>query len=436
MKAIVLSVRGCHPAYLGCYGNTWVSTPALDRLAATGVVFDQHLADVPETEAARRGWRDGRHHLPDPAHPESLSGAFDLLAALRGHGVKTVLVADGSHPLPGGWTAGWDENEVVRAEEGSSLEQTLEVARAALAHLSEKANWLLWIDLATLLPPWHVPADFSDPYFHDEDEPDEEEDEDEDEAEDEEEEVEYIDEDLQNEDEEDPLKPWPDPPVGPINTDDDLDFCLLQSTYAGAVSYLDAGIGVLLDEVPDDCLVIVTGDHGQALGEHGICGPYRPWLHDELLHIPLLVRLPGRTESVRVSAMTQTVDLAPTLLEAFELTAPPDLHGRSLLPLAREEAASIRPYVCSAFRVGEAVEWCLRTPEWALLLPVAQEAEAAPRKTQLYVKPDDRWEVNDVLQHRLELADGLERMLRAFVTASHQPGPLEVPAPESGTTTN
>src|SRR5688572_25062845 len=95
MRAIVLSMRGCHLAYLGCYGNTWVSTPALDRLAAAGVVFDQHLADVPETVAARCAWRDGRHHLPDPATLGTLPPTFDLLSTLRAQGVRTVLVADG-----------------------------------------------------------------------------------------------------------------------------------------------------------------------------------------------------------------------------------------------------------------------------------------------------------------------------------------------------
>src|SRR5262245_65949560 len=121
MRAIVLSVRGCHLAYLGCYGNAWVSTPALDRLAATGVVFDQDLADVRGAEAARRAWRDGRHHLPDPASTGEPAAAFDLLAVLRGRGIRTVLVADGSRPLPAGWVAGWDESEVVQGEEGPLL---------------------------------------------------------------------------------------------------------------------------------------------------------------------------------------------------------------------------------------------------------------------------------------------------------------------------
>src|SRR5258708_7415299 len=68
MKVLVVSARGWHLGYLGCYGNGWISTPALDRLAAEGIVFDQHLADVPDAATARRTWRDGRHHFPLSGH--------------------------------------------------------------------------------------------------------------------------------------------------------------------------------------------------------------------------------------------------------------------------------------------------------------------------------------------------------------------------------
>ena len=43
----------------------------------------------------------------------------------------------------------------------------METARTALKELTKIDHWLLWVDLATLLPPWEVPAEFSDPYFQD-----------------------------------------------------------------------------------------------------------------------------------------------------------------------------------------------------------------------------------------------------------------------------
>jgi arylsulfatase A-like enzyme len=148
-------------------------------------------------------------------------------------------------------------------------------------------------------------------------------------------------------------------------------------------------------------------------------------LHEEIIHLPLLLRLPkGEGAGRHVPALTQTVDVGPTVAEAFGVSLP-GAHGHSLLPLARGEAEQVRAYACAGLRAGGAIEWALRTPEWGFLLPLAAEGEA--RGPQLYVKPDDRWEVNNVVQHHLELSDRLEKTLRAFVRATEQAGPLEVP---------
>ena len=64
MNALILSLSHWHAGFLGCYGNDWMDTTALDRLASAGVVFDQHFADVPDPATARRTWRTGRHYYP------------------------------------------------------------------------------------------------------------------------------------------------------------------------------------------------------------------------------------------------------------------------------------------------------------------------------------------------------------------------------------
>ena len=116
----------------------------------------------------------------------------------------------------------------------------------------------------------------------------------------------------------------------------------------------------------------------------------------------------------------------PTLLEAFGLPPRP-VHGHSLFPLLRGEADVVRPYAAAGVKVGEAIEWAIRTPDWALLLPISAAAGAQPPAPQLYVKPEDRWEVNNVVQHHPELAENLEQTLRAFVEATRRPGPLQPP---------
>src|SRR5579871_3573545 len=99
MRAIVFVLRGCPAGWLGAYGNEWVATPNLDRVAAAGVVFDQHLSDCPEAEAARRAWLTGRHQIPpvEGVALRSEDSPARLTGVLRGAGVRTVLVR-ANHP--------------------------------------------------------------------------------------------------------------------------------------------------------------------------------------------------------------------------------------------------------------------------------------------------------------------------------------------------
>jgi arylsulfatase A-like enzyme len=333
----------------------------------------------------------------------------DLLVSLRQKGIRTCLVIDDSHASPPEFIIGWDEVErVSAAEEEQPLEATLESVGAALERLEKRDNWLLWIDLAPLLPPWNVPVEIQEAYFREE--IDEEDEEGADSSEDDERE------------ENEPLIPISEVPSGPIDGEDDYFYLSLQTSYAAAVSYLDTAIGQLLSALgglqgSDDILLVVTADTGQNLGEHGIVGTSRPWLHDELIHLPLLFRLPGSDAGRRVAALTQALDLSPTLADWFQAPLV-DVHGRSLLPLIRGEVESIRPYACCGLQAGDAIEYAIRTPEWAFLFPLKSSGDSSERSPQLYAKPDDRWEVNNVLQHHSELAEQLERTLRDFIRVS------------------
>ncbi len=408
MKAIVLIVRGLQAGALGCYGSSWIFTPALDTLAAEGIVFDQHFADNADPAGARRAWRSGRYHFAPEHQTAQTEMQPDLLALLRQQKIHTCLILDDSCLSPVEFSIGWDTVERVREAEGAmALDAVLEATGAALERLERRDNWLLWIDVASVLPPWiDTPAEIQEAYFNVEAEGEDDE--------------EANDEDVEANE---PLTLFRElPTAGLIDRDDDHLYLSLQTSYAAAVTSVDAGIGQLLQaldglEGGDDILLIVTTDTGQNLGEHGIIGTCRPWLHDELIHLPLLLRLPGATEAGRrVAALTQAVDLAPTLADWFQAPMA-DVHGRSLLPLARGEVESIRPHAYSGLQVGEAIEYALRTPEWAFLLPIKPSVDDGERAPQLYVKPDDRWEVNNVMQHHLELAEQLDRTLRDFTAA-------------------
>ncbi len=443
MKVLVIVARGLQAGALSCYGNSWIESPNLDFLASEGIVFDWHLADAVDADDVRRVWRSGRYHLPPlTATDTPPSGTdADLLTALRARKIYTCLVRDGSHPAPVAFDEGWDEVQCVAPpppeSEDTPLTRTLDVARAALKQLANRADWLLWVELATPLPPWDVPRDFRDPYFTPAPVEMVEEADDEDDVEGEEVEVveEVEDEAIappagEEEEEAEILEPIDGVMTGPIDPRDDTLFLRLQSSYAAAVSYLDAGIGRLVEDLgdrADDVVLLITSDSGQQLGEHGVVGPVRPWLHEEVIHLPLLVCLPGGAEAGRrVTALTQPVDLAPTLADVFEVELP-SAHGYSLVPLLQGDAEQVRDYAVAGNRLGNEAEWCLRTLDRSLLLPAPRAGAADARSTQLYVKPDDRGEVNNVVQHEPELIERLEKTLRAFVTASCQPGALAVP---------
>jgi len=165
-------------------------------------------------------------------------------------------------------------------------------------------------------------------------------------------------------------------------------------------------------EYLDDMLLCLTAAHGLPLGEHGIIGHLRPWLHEEFVHLPLMMRLPrGEHAGLRVDALTQPVDLFPTLLEHLGIAAPSS-DGQSLWPLIKGEVNEVRAHALSGFSVGGGAELALRTSDWAFLLPLTPFPGDPPRSAQLYVKPEDRWEVNDVRHHHLELAEELEIQLR------------------------
>src|SRR4051812_3867663 len=99
MKVVVLALNSLHHGYVGCYGNDWIDTPHLDRLAAEGVVFDRHYAACPDAEGARRAWRTGLYDFPDLVSA-SKEPSVDLIRLLRQQGITTSLVHDDSQPLP------------------------------------------------------------------------------------------------------------------------------------------------------------------------------------------------------------------------------------------------------------------------------------------------------------------------------------------------
>jgi arylsulfatase A-like enzyme len=113
----------------------------------------------------------------------------------------------------------------------------------------------------------------------------------------------------------------------------------LQDKYDAEVMFVDKYIGEVLDTLDktgeaDKTAVVIFSDHGEAFGEHRFGGErmyfHGQTLYDELLHVPLMMRIPGVKPRV-VDGNVMLLDLGPTLCDLVKVPRPPSMHGRSLL---------------------------------------------------------------------------------------------------------
>lgn len=161
----------------------------------------------------------------------------------------------------------------------------------------------------------------------------------------------------------------------------------VRDLYDGAIVYADDNVGRVLDTVDElglrsSTVVAVTGDHGEAFGEHELHFTHDFTLYDEVLRVPLVIRYPGVVEpGTEIGQQVRVMDLAPTLVELADLTPFTDIDATSLLPLltarslpfldAYAESAPRRPMFPEHDRVhfdGNRGKWrMLRTDRWKLI---------------------------------------------------------------------
>ena len=120
---------------------------------------------------------------------------------------------------------------------------------------------------------------------------------------------------------------------------------LVSLMYDSAVAYTDHAVGQLLDQLEDlglaaNTVVVVTSDHGEALGENDRAG--HSYLEDYNTLVPMIIQLPGGVGAGRrVAQQVRLVDLAPTILEATGLPSPAPSDGVSLIHLMAGESPRV-----------------------------------------------------------------------------------------------
>ena len=424
---------------LGCYGNTRVKTPRIDRLAADGVLFENAFVQAPFTGSSFGSYFTGmypRRHgfvkmTADSRMASNITLASHLKSAqLAGGGrlepddFHCVAFMTGALSHATGLVRGFDSyyeafagHDLVHVDSDWSVfrsELALFIVKAKLAQrlgddavASETVRWLsqhgrerffAMVHLFATHTPYDPPADLRELYC-------------------------------------DPSY------AGPVSafrsdhreaieqgvaTPTQADVEQIRNLYFAGVTHNDRMIASVLAELErlgtlDDTLVIVTADHGEELGERGL------WEHNFMLQsnlrVPFVVSWPKKLPSgARIEALVESIDLVPSVCELIGLAAPfenrPDEHGRnygsldgaSWVGLARGETQQIK-----GFSFAEnGLEMSVQDLEWKLVVPAVELAGATleslasnvlpPRLFHLGSDPDER---TDVLAEDREQAERL-----------------------------
>jgi len=399
MNTLCLVLDRLHAGYLGAYGNSWIETPELDRLASAAFVFDQCRTDSPCLKHLYRSYWQGWHAAcPEPEQSQEMA----LPSLLAQSGLHTALLGDDLDVLRFPPARSFAEQVEFDWTSTGTPAASIEETQMAGA-FAQLIDWLqqrpanpffAWCHLAGLGREWDAPREFRERYRDEEDpEPDES----------------------------------SQVPCRRLPQDYDPDEVLAATqAYAGQVTIVDACFGALWESMEEaglaeNTLVALLAPRGIPLGEHGRLGPVDDAIYSPVPHVPLVLRFPdGLGAAARSQALVEPADVWATLLEWHNVAPPARPTAKSLMPLVRGDADSLRDRLL----VVGAGEWGLRTPAWYL-------RHCGP--DELYAKPDDRWEVNDVAQRCQELVDLLrqtgvdyQRALQAESPVAPSPLPDEL----------
>lgn len=288
-NVVVITIDTLRADHVGCYGDRNVKTPNIDALAHEGVRFERAFTPVPVTLPAHTALFTGTYPLRSGMHDfadNKLNPSQPTLASVlkaKGYATGAVIgsaVLDSRFGLNHGFDFYYDHFDFSRLQE-SNLD---EMERPGDAVADQAIDWLdqnyknkffLWMHLYDPHYPYRPPSPYSEEY-----------------------------------------KDRP---------------------YDGEIAFADSQVGRLIRELKEkgvyqNTLIVLTGDHGESLGEHGE-KTHGFFIYNSTLHIPVVIRLPQGPASRTTSALISLPDLMPTVLSYLKIDVPPEVQGHNLLPL-------------------------------------------------------------------------------------------------------
>jgi arylsulfatase A-like enzyme len=363
---LVVVVDGLRASALGAYGNTSFPTPALDHFAADSFLLDWCYATSTDLGAIYCDlWQENAGSLPQQA---------------KSQGYATTLVTDdpvlksylGAAHFDHCLSPAASRNNVDRVARAVDIAQSafarlFLTAAKNVASMTGDSPQLVWLHSRGMYGPWDAPLDLQQSLLEENDLP--------------------------------PIETVT-PPELVIGASDDPDVAFRYGcAYAAQAMVLDDCWEMLLDAVDagggaNRWLVSLVGARGYPLGEHRLIGGIDPRLYGEQLHVPWLIRFPDATGRLaRSNQLATHLDLAPSLVEPIE--------GMSVRTLAANARTAWRDAHIATSAAGHrairTADWCLRgNPVVRLDETTGRQGETPVPEVELFVRPDDRWEANDV----------------------------------------
>jgi arylsulfatase A-like enzyme len=401
-NAIVLLIDGLGAPWIGPYGNTIIETPAFNRLAARSFLAEHVLIESPCLSRIYDSLLKGGHASFDASY---FTARPPITQILRNQGVSTTVVVDelNADRLP--ITNTFDSKVVISLPFASrpvdEFDETwlagffAEVV-SSVRGLSQP--FLCWIHCPGLYAPWDAPYELRCSLVDDED-------------------------------------PAPPTLVKPPSfaTQFDLDPDQqhgLTCAYGGQVILLDSLLDIFLDAIEpllQHTLLIVSGIRGYPLGVHRVVGDAACPLYSELTHVPLLVRFPAeQIDGFRSQSLFQGGDLHATLaawLGAADSASPLNV---DLARVNEHPGLSFRQIaVCQAER-----ETAIRTSYWYARTRLSADPQDESTFCELFAKPDDRWDANDVADRCPDICHDVAHVLNQLsqLDAKYDLSSINVPA--------
>jgi arylsulfatase A-like enzyme len=316
---IFISLDTTRPDHIGCYGNPWISTPNLDRLAGESILFTQYMTVVPTTLPSHTSLFTGKypHRHGNPQNGYMVNKENVMLAEiLKGAGYKTLgfigsFALDSRFDFAQGFDH-YDQSYERFVGDGKLTEHersASSVTQSVISHLKAWSSRQPLFLFAHYFDP-HKPFDPPAPY--------------------------------------DTMYRWEG--AESVSSDkhitvnypcphalSDEHWQLSKQAalgYAGEISYMDHHLGKLLDYVQqkgilDDAILVVTSDHGENFWEHMPYFHHGTSTHQTSMHAVCMIRLPDAAHGgTIVNQPLSSIDILPTVLAYLHLPAPDGIDGR------------------------------------------------------------------------------------------------------------